>query len=219
MIITKERMQSFAGEPGETLTSSLVAAAARWKIDTPARVCHWLAQLKHESAQFRRLHESLDYSAEALVSMFSRERISTADAARYGRSPGHPSNQPAIANCIYGGVWGAKNLGNTQPGDGWRFIGRGLKQLTGRANYARCSLALLNDDQLVYRPDMLEQPDAAALSAGWFWDDKNLSDLADVDDIRGITMLITGWRGTGDGANVGFAQRVANLTQAKVIFV
>lgn len=79
--------------------------------------------------------ESLNYTTTALRSKFSRERISLADADRYGRTKKRAANQSAIANLIYGGAWGLRNLGNKLVGDGWRFIGRGLVQLTGRRNY------------------------------------------------------------------------------------
>lgn len=79
--------------------------------------------------------ESLNYSTTALRAKFSRERISLADADRYGRTKKRAANQSAIANLIYGGAWGLRNLGNKLAGDGWRFIGRGLVQLTGRRNY------------------------------------------------------------------------------------
>jgi len=85
---------------------------------------------------------------------------------------------------------GRADLGNTEPGDGFRFRGRGLIQLTGRANYARASNALGVD--LLASPELLEQPRLAALSAAWFWDAHHLNDLADSGDMRHITRLING---------------------------
>lgn len=83
------------------------------------------------------IRENLNYSVDGLLKTFGRHRISEADARRYGRAGGRPANQEAIANIIYGGEWGRENLGNTQPGDGWRFRGGGLAQITGRANYGK----------------------------------------------------------------------------------
>lgn len=80
--------------------------------------------------------ENLNYSVAALTSKFPN-RISVADAQKYGRSAMKPANQEAIANTIYGGNWGKENLGNTQTGDGWKYRGRGLTQITGRRNYAK----------------------------------------------------------------------------------
>lgn len=80
--------------------------------------------------------ENLNYSVAALTSKFPN-RISVADAQKYGRSAMQPANQEAIANTIYGGNWGKENLGNTQTGDGWKYRGRGLTQITGRRNYVK----------------------------------------------------------------------------------
>lgn len=82
------------------------------------------------------LSENLNYSVASLTSKFPN-RISVADAQKYGRSAMQPANQEAIANTIYGGNWGKENLGNTQTGDGWKYRGRGLTQITGRRNYAK----------------------------------------------------------------------------------
>lgn len=83
---------------------------------------------------FEPITESLNYSTEALRSKFPN-RISQADAQKYGRNSSHPANQEMIGNIIYGGEWGRKNLGNTQPGDGYKYRGRALVQTTGRRLY------------------------------------------------------------------------------------
>lgn len=85
--------------------------------------------------------ESLNYTADALRSKYAPKRISYAEADKYGRTSKQKANQSAIANIIYGGAWGLKNLGNRLAGDGWRFIGRGLVQLTGRRNYQLFGIA------------------------------------------------------------------------------
>ena len=87
---------------------------------------------------------------------------------------------------------GRKDLGNTQPGDGVKFAGRGLIQVTGRANYARASQALFGDDRLLQTPELLEQPEWAAKSAVWYWTSRNLNALADQDRFTGITKAING---------------------------
>ena len=87
---------------------------------------------------------------------------------------------------------GRKDLGNTQPGDGSRFFGRGLIQVTGRSNYAKCSQALFGDDRLLKTPDLLEQPEWAAKSAVWFWSTRNLNELADADRFTDLTKKING---------------------------
>ena len=87
---------------------------------------------------------------------------------------------------------GRKDLGNTQPGDGARFCGRGLIQVTGRSNYSKCSKALFGDDRLLKTPDLLEQPEWAAKSAVWFWSTRNLNELADADRFTDLTKKING---------------------------
>lgn len=164
-----------------------------YEIITVHRVAQWLAQVGHESGDLRRTEENLNYRVSALNQMFGR-RISTADAARYGRddTKGQRANQPEIANRIYGGEWGRINLGNTQPGDGWKFRGRGLIQVTGRANYDACSWALYGEDILLKEPEILAEPDGAVRSACWFWNTRKLNDLADAQDTRAVTRKING---------------------------
>lgn len=87
---------------------------------------------------------------------------------------------------------GRKDLGNTQPGDGTRFCGRGLIQVTGRANYAKCSEALFSDDRLLKNPELLEQPEWAAKSAVWYWSTRSLNALADADRFTDLTKKING---------------------------
>lgn len=87
---------------------------------------------------------------------------------------------------------GRKDLGNTQPGDGARFCGRGLIQVTGRSNYAKCSQALFGDGRLLKTPELLEQPEWAAKSAVWFWSTRNLNELADADRFTDLTKKING---------------------------
>jgi len=95
--------------------------------------------------------ENLNYSTEALRAKFGN-RISASDAQKYGRNSSHAANQEMIANIIYGGEWGKANLGNTQPGDGWKFRGRGLCQTTGRRNYAKFGLENNPEDAAHVKP-------------------------------------------------------------------
>lgn len=100
-----------------------------------------LATAWHETGEkMQPVTENLNYSVDGLLKTFGRHRISEASARRYGRSNSQPADQEAIANVIYGGDWGLKNLGNVEPGDGWRYRGRGLPQTTGRANYRKFGL-------------------------------------------------------------------------------
>jgi putative chitinase len=124
---------------------------------------------------------------------------------------------------------GRKDLGNTEPGDGRRYRGRGLIQITGRANYAACSLALFDyESRLLTEPELLEQPGYACRSAAWFWTAGagmrlsrraldhgvqpgcNLNDLADAGDFLGITLAING------GTN-GYQDRLAYFERAQAV--
>lgn len=87
---------------------------------------------------------------------------------------------------------GRVDLGNTQPGDGGRFSGRGLIQVTGRTNYGKASHALFGDDRLLKNPELLEEPEWAAKSATWYWTTRNLNALADQDRFTDITKSING---------------------------
>lgn len=106
---------------------------------------------------------------------------------------------------------GREDLGNTEPGDGPRYRGRGLLQVTGRDNYRRCSLALYNDTQhLLDHPEVLELPDPACRSAGWFWLAHHLNEKADAGDFERITRIING--GTdGEAARLAFYERAQKV--------
>lgn len=106
---------------------------------------------------------------------------------------------------------GRADLGNTQPGDGVRFKGRGIFQTTGRTNYRAVSRHLFGDDRLLNYPDMLEDPELAVRSALFYWKERNLSPLADKGDFEGITRKING------GLN-GWADRLSQLDQLKIYF-
>lgn len=162
----------------------------KYDINTPRRMAHFLAQVDHESAALTRLTENLNYSVKGLIRTFNRSRISLEDAALYGRSGRVPANQEAIANIIYGGEWGRKNLGNTEPGDGWRFRGRGPIMCTGRRNYAR--FARYSGIPVDVNPDIMARVPTGLQFAGYFWQQRNINAMADVDDINGVRRLVNG---------------------------
>lgn len=168
----------------------LAAACQKHGINTQARVAAFLANVVHESGGMRALVENLNYAAERLPAVFGAHRISADVAAHLGRTAGHPANQQAIANCVYGGAWGAKNLGNTENGDGWRFRGRGLIQLTGRGNYTRfaAKIGVPLDDL----PALLETREGAADSAAAFWVVAGCNARVDVGDMTGARRLVNG---------------------------
>jgi putative chitinase len=105
---------------------------------------------------------------------------------------------------------GRADLGNTQPGDGRRYKGRGLIQITGRANYAACSQALYGDDRLIRTPEILEQTEPACESAAWYWWSRGLNELADTGAFRAITKAVNG------GFN-GYDDRLAYYQRAAAV--
>jgi len=183
----------------------MLATFERFDISTPERQAGFIGQCQHESGNFKRVRENLNYSARALRAMFGKHRITDAECELYGRTDEHKADQEMIANIIYGGKWGAENLGNTVTGDGWKFHGRGVIQLTGRANYQKLTAA--TNLPFVEQPELLEQPEYAILSAGWFWDSRGLNKYADNQDWLTLTKKI-------NGGTIGIEDRVAHIEQA-----
>ncbi|CAA7618992.1 Chinitase domain protein [Magnetospirillum sp. LM-5] len=177
----------------------LTEACAEWSIDTPLRLAAFLAQIAHESGQLRALVENLNYSAEALLLVFPRH-FDASQATAYARQP------ERIGSKVY-----ANRMGNgyETSGDGWRYRGRGLIQVTGKANYAACGTALGLD--LIAQPELLEQPAPAARSAGWFWHSNRLNGPADARDIETITRRINGGLTGLDDRKAHYARACAAL--------
>jgi putative chitinase len=152
-------------------------------ITSVERVAAWLAQMGHESGDFKELKENLNYGAKGLRVTFPKYFPSDEMALAYQRQP------EKIANRVYGGRMGN---GSEETGDGWKYHGRGLIQITGKDNYTHCSNALYGDLSLLENPDMLCDMDGAVRSACWFWNSRNLNPLADAGDIVTITKRING---------------------------
>jgi putative chitinase len=164
----------------------------KYQINTPKRQACFIGQCMHESGGFKFLRENLNYSAKALMNTWP-SRFPDADIAeKYARQP------EMIANKVYSG-----RMGNTEDGDGAKFIGRGLIQLTGKDNYTAFGEAIGED--LVANPQLVEQPRYAALSAGWFWNKRGLNVLADAMDIETLTKRI-------NGGNIGIDDRKAKIS-------
>ena len=142
--------------------------------------------------------ENLNYSADRLQAVWPN-RFDAALAAQVARKP------EQIANIAYGG-----RMGNTLPGDGWKYRGRGLIQLTGANNYRAAGVAL--GLGLVNHPELVEQPETATLVAGWFWQSNGLNELADSGRFANITRTI-------NGGLTGQAERVALRDLAAKVLV
>lgn len=182
----------------------IAASLSAFQISTPLRQAHFLAQTGHESAGFLKVEEGLNYSENALTAMFGK-RITAEQARAYGRNAMHPANQKMIASIIY-----ANRNGNddVDSGDGYRYRGRGLIQITGKANYEALVKQLGAD--VVADPDLLLGYRFAAMSAAAWWKNHGLNELADSDDVTRITRIING------GTN-GLDDRKSRLSKSKGI--
>lgn len=150
-------------------------------IDTPMKIAHFLAQTAHESGGFRLMEENLNYSSDRLMAVFPKY-FRNIDARSYHRQP------EKIANRVYANRMGN---GDESTGDGYRFRGRGLIQLTGRNNYTMFSDEAFNSD-LDGAVEYLSTPEGAVVSAAWFWDKANINPLAEEDDVLAVTKKING---------------------------
>jgi len=187
--------------------AALKPALDRFGITTPARQCAFLAQTGHESAQFSQLAESLNFkSVERLMEIYPRRFTDKEMALPFVGNP------EGLGNRVY-----ARRMGNGDEtsGDGFRYRGRGLIQLTGRSNYQQAARAL--QLQLVESPDLVASPAVAALTAAWFWDSRGLNALADDetdDDDREDFIEIT--RRINGGTN-GLAERVKMFARLREV--
>ncbi len=188
----------------DTWYPHIAASLSAFQISTPLRQAHFLAQTGHESAGFLKVEEGLNYSENALTAMFGK-RITAEQARAYGRNAMHPANQKMIASIIYANRNGN---GDVNSGDGYRYRGRGLIQITGKANYE--SLVKQLGADVVANPDLLLGYRFAAMSAAAWWKNHGLNELADSDDVTRITRVING------GTN-GLDDRKSRLSKSKGI--
>ena len=160
------------------------AACVRFEIKTLSQRAAFIAQAMHESANFTRLEESTYYSSpERIHATFKRLRdvpLATL-AARYIKNP------QALANLAYANTNGN---GDESSGDGWRYRGRGLFQLTGRANYMAAGDAAGRDYK--HQPELVAQPLDAAMTAGWFWSTARLNSILDRGGVDQVSKRING---------------------------
>lgn len=191
-----EKLKAAGVKNPENWVSHVESALARYGISSEKQIAAWIAQTAHESGGYTLLQENLNYSADGLCAIWPN-RFAILENKKPVKKDG--KNQPnkfalalhrkpeSIANVVY-----AARMGNgpIESGDGWKFRGRGLKQLTGKTNYTKCGEGLGLD--LLSKPDLLLQPQYAALSAVWFWVENKCGPLADADDFVGLTKRING---------------------------
>ena len=172
----------------------------KYAINTVQRAASFISQTAHESGDYKLLSENLNYSAAGLLSTFPKY-FTAATAASFARNP------EKIANRTYAGRMGN---GNEQSGDGYKYRGRGLLQVTGKSNYLACSKAMYGDDRLITSPEMLETIEGAIMSAVWYWNSRSLNALADAGDVLATTKKI-------NGGTIGLEDRQARYTKALTI--
>ena len=153
----------------------------KYEINTPNRIAGFFAQCGHESMNFTVLSENLNYRAETLEKLFSKY------FSKAGRNAADYAKQPEkIANVIYGGG----RMGNVQEGDGYRFRGRGVIQLTGRDNTTAFGKSVgMTPEQAI---DYVQTKKGALESACWYWKSRNINAACDANDIVKMTKLVNG---------------------------
>lgn len=165
----------------EDLGYQIAQKAPLFGIDTPKRLASFLAQCGHETMGFTRFEENLNYSVDAIKRVFPKY-FRTVDPASYARNP------EKLANRVYASRMGN---GDEDSGDGWKYRGRGLIHITGRANYAFAATS--TGKPLLDDPDLMnEDAETMVLGAMTFWNANSLNKFADGDDIRGQTKRING---------------------------
>ena len=175
----------------------LNAVMDKYEINTKNRQAAFLGQCMEESNNFQRLEENLNYSPERLMEVWPSRFPDLTAAMKQAHQP------QLLANKVYAG-----RLGNREEGDGYKFRGRGIIQITGRDEYFYCGNALKIDT--LTHPELLIIPENAAMSAGWFWNKKGLNQLADIQDYETMTKRINGGLG-------GFVNRKAKIAHAKQV--
>lgn len=175
-------------------------ALPKYDITTDQRIAGFISQCAHESMDFNAMSENLNYREETLNKVFPRYfGPGKRNAAEYARNP------EKIANYVYMDEFRTSKLGNVHPGDGWRFRGRGLKQLTGRDNYTRFAkdYDLTAEEAAVW----VETKEGALASALWFWNTNKLNPIADTGNVAALTKKI-------NGGDIGLADRQARYAKA-----
>ena len=201
MELTLEQVEQLlpGNEYCEQWYQALVTLLPQYEIDTPVRIAAFMAQCAHESANFTVLKENLNYRWQSLRKVFPKYFPTDEIAQRYASMP---NKQEAIANRVY-----ANRMGNgpEESGDGYRYCGRGLIQLTGKENYSWFAASL--DISVEEASEYLQTFEGAAQSACWFWETNNLNALADVGDIVTMTKRI-------NGGTIGLDDRIKHYQHA-----
>jgi putative chitinase len=200
-MITKEQLKELI--PGNPYLNEWHEALEQllpdYEINTPQRIAAFIAQCAHESGGFRAIKENLNYKAVTLRKIFPKYFPTDELANAYASMP---NKQQAIANRVYASRMGN---GDEQSGDGYRYCGRGLIQLTGKNNYQAFADSI--ETSVEDASEYLSTFEGAAQSACWFWESNNLNRFADVGDIKGLTKAI-------NGGYIGLDDRIKHYNHA-----
>jgi putative chitinase len=192
------KLDKLKGHIPDAVIQMIPDTAAKFQINTPLRLAHFLAQCGHESGGFRATQENLNYSAKGLNGIFKKYFPTEASAAAYARNP------QKIANKVYAN---RMSNGDEASGDGFKFRGRGYIQLTGRANYTLFGKAIGED--VTANPDVVSGK-YALLSAAWFWSNNGLNKLADGGSTDAVVTTITK---RVNGGTIGLADRIKHFKE------
>ena len=205
MQITQQQLGACIGNNPylEQWTDALNKILPDYGIDTPERVAAFVAQSAHESGNFTALHENLNYRAETLRKVFPKYFPTDEIAQQYASQP---NKAELIANRVY-----ANRMGNGPEalGDGFRYCGRGLIQLTGKSNYQAFAESIETPVEQI--PEFLATFEGAVQSACWFWESNNLNQYADSGDIVTMTRRI-------NGGTLGLEDRQKHYNHALEVF-
>jgi putative chitinase len=191
-------LNKLKGHIPDAVIAQLPDTIAKFELNTPLRLGHFLAQAGHESAGFKAVTENLNYGAKGLLGIFKKYFPTEAKAKLYERKP------EKIANLVYGGRMGN---GPEASGEGFKFRGRGYIQLTGKDNYKAFDV--------VVPEDLIETPDLVAtkyplLSAAWFFHKNGLNKIAD----QGATdAVVTSVTRRVNGGTIGLADRIKHFKE------
>jgi putative chitinase len=191
-------LDKLKGHVPDAVMAMLPDTIAKFELNTPLRLAHFLAQAGHESGGFKAVNENLNYGSKGLRGIFGKYFPTDEKALLYERKP------EKIANLVYGGRMGN---GPEATGDGYKFRGRGYIQLTGRDNYAAFSKAI-NED-LTMNPDLVATK-YPLLSAAWFFHKNGLHKLADGGATDAVVTSVTK---RVNGGTIGLEDRIKHFKE------
>lgn len=180
-MLSEKQLEAICGITDPAFLNNLNFNLNKYSINTPLRISHFLAQVMHESGDFKVTKENLNYSKEGLMKVFKKYFPTEEIALKYAHNP------EAIANYVYANRNGN---GNEASGDGYKYCGRGYIQLTGKSNYMAFKLTISED--IINSPALVGNTILAMTSACWFWNTHKLNKLADINSIEGVTRTING---------------------------